>query len=144
MVPNGHFLIPSCLHFIVSFCYEEELSLPLYLSVYKFISMWTHGFLFYSVGIAIIIYLDAQIGLDLNSWSLFKLAWWNLYPSFCQHTFTFWHRIFLAHPLLSSTSPGISYFIKELSFLLMENDTLKSRFGARYAHYYWGIMASRL
>lgn len=42
--------------------------------------MWTHGFLFYSVGIAIIIYLDAQIDLDSNSWSPFKLAWCKPVP----------------------------------------------------------------
>lgn len=57
----------------------------MYLLFYFFLSVWAHGFLFYSMGYVIIMnYFDALIVPDLTNSSLFKLvsASFDMSPSF--------------------------------------------------------------
>lgn len=92
---------------------------------YLFITVWTNGYLFYSIS------YNISLSLFILLLNLFYLWHYKLlqagscvlwHPIFLKHFFTFWyHKIFQAN-VFFIPSPGINHCSSELWFLLFEND----------------------
>ena len=110
----------------------------MYLFIYLLVSVWTQGYLFYSI--TIIIYFVAKIVPDLTIRRSFELTAVS-FRSFIQPyimfflLLNFWYlEIFYAHFILALPSPGSSYFSKELCFFSGEQHLEAKILEGRYTH----------
>lgn len=89
---------------------------------YLFVSVWTHGFLFYWMCYILLLFIlmpKLSHIWAMGTPSSWLLCAFDMFPSFFEHFFTWiarWSRFFL---YFSCPSAGIHYFSKEPSSLLL-------------------------
>ena len=118
-------------------------------------SVWTHGYLFYTLGYnSVLSHLSVSPALAIGSSFSWFLCLSLLHtPMMVMRCFV----LFLSTSLLSGIircsrlilytscpSPKISHFSKESWFLFLENSIRNQDMGAKCAQYYWGVVASSL
>ena len=106
--------------------------MPLFLNLFNhlFISIWTHKYLFYSMGrnplplFILFLRLSQMCPMEVPVNWLLCLS--DILPSFIQHSLAFWnHKLFRLILYGLCPSSGINHFSKKLWFLLLQNDIQK-------------------
>ena len=117
-------------------------------------SVWTHGYLFYTLGYnSVLLHLSVSPALAIGS----SFSWFLCLSLLHTPMMVSCLVLFLSTSLLSGIircsrlilytscpSPKISHFSKESWFLFLENSIRNQDMGAKCAQYYWGVVASSL
>ena len=112
----------------------------LHLFNHLFMSIWTHEYLFYSVGWnpLFILFLRLSQICPVEAPLSCLLCLFDMLPSFIKYSLAFWnHKTFMLVLYFPCPCSGINHFSKKLGFLLLETKR------ASCAHCFWNFVVSR-
>lgn len=146
--PKGDFPFLSwLLHLLIRILLCRKLSslLHLFLITYSFISVWTRGYLFYSIGHNTMTLIYILLLKPFQLWPLGALSYWLLCFFNVPHPFlTFWHwKTLQDHLVFPCPYLGLNYFPRNLGSFNWKTVFRNQDLCSRCAHCYRDVIASR-